>query len=136
MLVYSPQQSLYIYRISYLSLISSLYAVYRGHYDLALVPGSVFFTSINFWSNPTYDSWWRYTDMAVVTTGLTYQLCRAFTAEYGLGYYAATSIGVCSFLASCYMHHINEIWAAAYLHMMLHVFGNIGNVILYYGIAS
>ena len=111
-----------------------MYAVYRGHYDLALVPGSVFFTSINFWSNPTYDSWWRYTDMAVVTTGLAYQVYRA--VGNGLGYYAATSIGVCSFAASCYMYHINEIWAAAYLHMMLHLFGNIGNVFLYYGIAS
>ena len=71
--------------------------------------------------------------MAVVTTGLAYQVCRA--TENGFGYYAATSIGVCCFAASCYMHHINELWAAAYLHMMLHLFGNIGNVILD-GIAS
>lgn len=133
MLVYPPQQSLLIYRISYLSLISSLYAIYRGHYDLALVPGSVFITSINFWSNPTYDSWWRYPDMIVVATGLTYELYRASEAENGIVYYSATSVAVCAFAVSCFMHRINRIWAATYLHMMLHLFGNIGNIALYAG---
>ena len=136
MLIYSPEQSRVIRRILFLTLFASLYGVYRGHYDLALVPGSIFFTSIGFWNNPIYDSWWRYADIALVRIGLTYQLYRASTAENGMEYYIATSIAVCSYLISCYMHSIHRTWIAIYLHATLHVFANIGNIMLYSGASS
>jgi len=62
-------------------LISCIYAIYKNHYDLALVPGGVFLTSINYWRCPDY-SWRRYLDMIYVKLALIYQIYRAYNAEY------------------------------------------------------
>ena len=62
-----------IYRVSYFSLVSATYALYRGHYDLVLVPGGVFLTSIQYWSDPTNVTK-RYIDMTYVTSALIYQI--------------------------------------------------------------
>jgi hypothetical protein len=37
-----PSQYNIIWNVSWLSLSSSLYAVYKGHYNLAFIPGGVF----------------------------------------------------------------------------------------------
>lgn len=49
-----PNYSKYLYYVSYFSLLSSFYAFKRKHYDLIIVPSSVFITSINYWRHPTY----------------------------------------------------------------------------------
>lgn len=51
-----PNQSYFIWKVSWLSLISSIYAISQGYNDLAIVPGGVFLTSINYWRDPDY-SW-------------------------------------------------------------------------------
>ena len=42
-LYFHREQYLFIWKIAFLSLFSSTYAIYNSHYDLALVPGGVFF---------------------------------------------------------------------------------------------
>ena len=59
--ILEPDQYNLIFRASFLSLGSSVYAIHNGHYDLALCPGGVFLTSITYWVKPDY-SWRRYLD--------------------------------------------------------------------------
>ena len=56
------EQTTIIYNISFLSLGSSIYAIYNGYYYMSIYPGGVFLTSINYWRKPDY-SWRRYLDM-------------------------------------------------------------------------
>ena len=75
-----PEQYKLIYNISFLCLISSIYAVYQEYYVLSIIPGSVFITSINYWRYPDY-SWRRYLDMICVKSALLYQLYRAYNSH-------------------------------------------------------
>jgi len=127
-----PKQYSYIYKISFLSFFSSLYAIYRGYYDLALVPGSVFLTSINYWRKPDY-SWRRYFDVFIVLLVFTYQNVRAYKAEYMYTYYTLITISVFFFFFGIYLFKINEWWYSVYSHCLLHFFANLSNFILYSG---
>jgi hypothetical protein len=127
-----PKQYSYIYKISFLSFFSSLYAIYRGYYDLALVPGSVFLTSINYWRKPDY-SWRRYFDVFIVLLVFTYQNIRAYKAEYMYTYYTLITISVFFFFFGIYLFKINEWWYSVYSHCLLHFFANLSNFILYSG---
>lgn len=127
-----PKQYLLIYKISFLSFFSCLYAIYRGYYDLALVPGSVFLTSINYWRKPDY-SWRRYLDVFIVLLVFTYQNIRAYNAEYMYSYYTLITISVFFFFFGVYLFKINEWWHSVYSHCLLHLFANLSNFILYSG---
>ena len=60
--ILEPQQCKLIYKVSFLSLGTSMYAFYNKHYSLSYVTGGVFLTSINYWKHPDY-SWRRYVDI-------------------------------------------------------------------------
>lgn len=125
-------QYMCIYRISYLSLLSFAYALYRTHYHLALVPGSVFLTSIHYWKYPTY-SYRRYLDMVVVKISLFYQLYTAWNAEYGNAYYTIMTVALAFYPLGVYYYNKKDYWNSTYAHMLLHLLANIGNIVLYAG---
>ena len=121
-----------IYRVSYLSLFSALYAFYRGHYNLVVVPGSVFLSSIHYWKKPDY-SYRRYLDMTVVKSAVIYQHYIAYNAEYANMYYTILCIAMLSYPVGVYYYNKKDYWKSTYAHMMLHIMANIGNIVLYSG---
>lgn len=125
-----PQYSKYIYNLSYLSAITSSYALYKGHYDLAICPGCVFVTSINYWRNPDY-SWRRYLDMLVVTSSLTYQIVRAYPTKYATLYYTIVCYGIGFYSIGIWFYNRGSLWWSTVSHGMLHILGNLSNIILY-----
>lgn len=144
--VLDKPQSNYLYRTSYFCIISWLYALYQKQYLLSFVPGTIFITSINFWSNPIIDCKNRYIDIVCVRICLCFQLYYCSNAEYLKEYIAVTGIGIFSFIVDCYLtkkwnilnikdkkERTFKMWIAAYLHSGLHIFGNIANIILYSG---
>ena len=68
-LILPREQYLLLWKISWISLFSCAFAIYRGYYDLACVPGGVWLTSINYWKKPMY-SYRRTLDIVVVTTSI------------------------------------------------------------------
>ena len=130
--ILNKEQAQYIYRVSYLSLCSCIYAIYRHHYNLAIVPGSVFLTSIHYWKNPTY-SYRRYLDMTVVKLAVIYQHYMAYNAEYANIYYAIFCIGILSYPLGIHYYNKKYYWESTYAHMMLHIIANLGNIVLYSG---
>ena len=130
--ILDKEQYIYIYNTSYLSLLSFIYAIYRNHYNLAAVPGSVFLTSIHYWKKPDY-SYRRYLDMAVVKTALVYQHYIAYNAEYSKIYYTIFLLAMASYPIGIYYYNKKDYWKSTYAHILLHLLANIGNIILYSG---
>ena len=125
-------QCRFIYKVSFLSLFSSLYALYRGHYDMALAPGGVFLTSINYWRKPNY-SWRRYVDMVYVKMAISYQMYRAYNAENARLYYVILFLSVFCYEMGNHYYKKKMYWQSTYAHSMLHILANLSNVVLYAG---
>lgn len=127
-----PEQYNFIWRASFLSLFTSIYAFYNGYYDLALCPGGVFITSINYWRKPDY-SWRRNIDIVYVKLAISYQVIRAYNAEYSRMYYIVLFTGLCFYPLGIYLYKKDLLWPSIYAHSMIHILGNVSNVILYSG---
>lgn len=130
-LIIPADQTRFLWYVSWISLPSGLYAVYRGHYDLAAVPLGVLLTSLNYWHYPNY-SWRRNLDMSVVFFGMSWQIYRALDAEFSILYYVVLSIALLCYALSCRVI-AKSIWLSTIFHAFLHIFGNISNLILYSG---
>jgi len=128
----SPSQSNTIYNTSFLSLGSSIYAIYNGYYTISLCPAGVFLTSINYWRNPV-NSWRRKLDMVNVFLTLSYQLYIANRAEYRVPFYTTTLIAGSMYPLALYYSNKKLYWHSTYAHCALHVIANIANIILYSG---
>jgi hypothetical protein len=109
-----------------------MYALYRGHYALAPVPGGVFLTSINYWGNPG-DAWRRQLDMVYVVAAFLYQSFLAREAQYATAYYLLSSIGLASYPIGWLAYLRGDIWLSVYIHSIIHMAGNLANVALYSG---
>lgn len=123
------EQFILIYRASYLSLVSCMYALYRGHH-LAIVPGSVFLSSVFYWQEPDY-SYRRYLDMVVVHSALIYQQSIAWKYQYATPYYLVMTAAMVSYPVGVYYYTQKEYWTSTYAHLLVHILGNCANLILY-----
>ena len=129
-LVVRPDQARVIFRMAYLSFLSATYALYRGHYDLSLVPFSVGCSTMIYWIHPTY-SCRRWMDIAVVTVSLLYQLLRAATADNAIPYFIVKAGAVLCYPVGMYYHWRGNTWNGVYWHCGVHILGNLANIILY-----
>jgi hypothetical protein len=130
-ILYPPQYNL-IYNVSFLTAGSCIYALYNGHYYMSICPGTVFITSINYWSYPDY-SWRRYLDMVCVKLALSYQIYKAYRSPYMLHYYILVFMAACMYPLGIYYFRKKQYWHSTYAHCLLHIIANIANVILYSG---
>jgi hypothetical protein len=125
-----PDQYNLILKISFLSLGSSVYAVYNGNYDFAICSGGVFLTSVNYWRKPDY-SWRRNVDMTWVKFALVYQLYSAYRSEYMAHYYTLMFFAMCCYPLGIYYYRKKQYWHSTYAHCALHFISNIANLVLY-----
>ena len=127
-----PAQSKCILGVSFISILTCSYALYCGHYDLAIIPGGVFITSVNYWRLPVY-GWRRNLDIAYVCGAIIYQNIRAYNMSNAVPYYYLMGIGSLFYLLSNYLHKKKCYWGSTYTHCMLHVAANLANIVLYSG---
>ena len=111
-----PSQYNIIWNLAWLSLSSSVYATYKGHYNLAFIPGGVFLTSINYWRKPEIRSWRRNIDLGYVNTALLYQLYKVYinNAQYAKEYYFFTGIATICYPIGLYYYKKNNIGSILY----------------------
>jgi len=126
-----PSHSRYIFASAFLSIASGIYALYKGYFDLSLVPFGVFVTSVNYWRDPTL-SWRRNMDIGYVLSSILYQSIRAAWAEYGTYYYIATYMGIGCAVASWIVFRTHTGMSTAF-HVLAHILGNVGCIALYKG---
>ena len=122
-----------IYKASYLAIFSFSYACYREQYSMAIVPGGVFVTSINYWRYPIKNCWRRKLDMSYVNFCIFYNIVRAYNAQNQNQYYFVLFMGITCYLLSIYYYNQHKLWTSTYLHCLVHVFGQVSNIILYSG---
>lgn len=127
-----PDQCKFIWNTSWSSLASVTYAIYRGHYSLSMVAGSVLLTSLNYWRLPN-SSFRKYLDMSVVGVSLSYQLLRSIGAQHASLHYLLMMISLACYPVGIYFYNIGDYWASTYIHSALHVIANISNMVLYSG---
>jgi len=130
--ILDKNQYILIYKTSYLSLCSFCYALYNVQYKLSIVPCMVFLSSILYWHNPI-NSWRRYLDIVVVNICALYQFNFAFRSTYAIPYYIISCIGICFYPIGIYYFKKNNYWKSTYSHILLHIFANFANILLYSG---
>ena len=128
----TSSQCNYLWRLSWLTLGSSIYSGYRGYYDLSLSSGVVFLTSINYWRNPDY-SYRRYLDIVCVHSALALHLYRAYYASNYLPYYMINGLAMVSYPIAIYYYKKKHYWKSVISHGFVHIFANIANYFLYSG---
>ena len=116
---------------SWMTFGSGLYAVWRGAYGLAALTMAIFLTSINYWRWPDMGLR-RYVDMTVVQVGLVGHLVAA-VAVGSWGYCLLTGLGGLCFSAG-WLARETDPRASVLWHAGLHLFANIGNLVLYAGL--
>ena len=124
------EQYMVIYRVAWLSLVSCMYALHRGHYSLAIVPGSVFLNSINYWRYPDY-SWRRYLDIGNTGIMLIYQCYMGYNLRWAVPHYFIIFTAAGLYPIGVYYHSIGETWLSVYVHCILHILANAANIVLY-----
>lgn len=135
--ILEPKYASCIYRLSFISFFSFMYALYCECYDLAAVPGGVFLTSINYWREPVY-GWRRNLDMSYVACALIYQNYRAYHLLSSpsqmpalLTYYTLMGVGMMCYSLSVHLYKKKDIWSSTYVHCLVHLLANTANVLLY-----
>jgi hypothetical protein len=124
----------FIWLTSWTSLISSLYGYWKGlTYDLYMIPGSVFVTSMIYWSYPVEKSWREYLDVSVVRICAVLITYRAFYAEYVILQQVLMWFGISWFYYGLNFYRSNRIDEYTLCHMLLHIFGNLSNAALFSG---
>lgn len=124
-----PRQYNTILKISFLSIGSSVYAMYHRHYTLALCPAGVLLTSINYWRKP--EPWSRTLDMTYVLFALTYQLYKAYHAQYRIPYYMITLVSGSMYPLALYYSSQKQYWHSTYAHCGIHVLANVTNLVFW-----
>jgi len=130
--IYDNSQINFLYNSSFLTLFSFFYAIYNKNYNLCIVPGGVFLTSINYWRNPMY-GWRRNLDITYVGCALIYQAFISYSNPYFNAHLAIMSLAMTCYPISIYYYNNNKIWHSVYFHSGIHIFANIANIILYHG---
>ena len=130
----------FIWYCAWLSVPSTIYALTHKNHHLAIVPATVFTTSLLYWRNPVRDSWYCVLDMATVFLGVTYQSIYAFQTiritspnHYFAAYTLLIAASVACYTVSNYLMNRGRLWPATYTHASIHLIGNVANMVLYHG---
>ena len=128
-----PFQYNILWRTSWLAFFNCIHAIHNKHYDLAIVPGGVFLTSINYWRKPD-TSWRRYIDISYVSLSLAYQSLRAYNAQNSRLYYSLVCVGIANYCVGIYYFNKKYYWKSIYYHAALHIAIATSNSVLYSGV--
>ncbi len=112
---------------SFLALPSVIVAFSQQKYYCALVPLSVFLTSVNYWRNPRYGLR-RNIDIITVTSGYIYNIYRSYESDNQVWYFATCLASVLCYLKA--RANVDPDVSTAW-HVGIHICANIGNILLY-----
>ncbi|MCP4399932.1 MAG: hypothetical protein GY801_21825 [bacterium] len=125
-----------VYYSGMFSIISVAVSMYLGMYAFSVLSTVVLVNSINYWRDPV-KGWRRNLDMVCVFAACMYQMNVSFRLAnqwYFIGYWTTLILALSSYsIARRYGRVHRNPDLSSWWHMGIHIFGNISNVILYYG---
>ena len=128
--ILEKEQYRYLYWASHMALASFLYALYNAQYRIAIIPASVFTSSIIYWQKPDY-SWRRYLDMTVCKVGIIYQHYLAYGSEHAAIYYTIMTLAMVVYAIGLRSYGEKRYWESTWIHLIFHIIANTGNFVLY-----
>lgn len=132
--MYSDSQELKCYKdilypTSFISFFTFLFAIYLKLYFLAIVPLLVGLTSIIHWYNPK-DDIYRKCDILIVFISTIY--FSIISIKYNIKiYFLIIFFSVIFYLLSFYFINKKDYKKSAFVHSLIHIFGNIGNIFFF-----
>ena len=119
-----------LFKVSFLHLIPAIislinYPVYSIFLWLSLI------TSINHWRYPLLHSWRRYIDIIIVNCTLLFNLYLSYHSNTKNYYLLFAICGTFSFIGSWYYYIHQEFIISTFFHILVHLYGFIGNSILF-----
>jgi len=99
---------------------------------LCVIPAGVYINSVNYWRNPVCGMR-RNIDMTWGITGLMINNACAYYSTNAYPYYGITLLACLMYPLSYYFYWRKQYIIATFLHGLLHIFANIGNIYLYTG---
>ena len=137
--IQKPEYSIRLYRTCYLMLISMYSAWIHGIIDCFALSVLVFSTSILYWRFPV-DGWRRRLDIVCVNGAILYQSihkARQIDLLPAFLYYSMVIFIVFFYrTARYYGRTLHDYDMASRYHMLFHIFGNLGNLVLYQALHS
>jgi len=121
----------YICIMSSLGVISGIYAIKEGLYDLAIGPIGIFITSVNYWRRPVYGLR-RNMDIFYVICALIYHVSYSIRVQNAALYCGIMMFATLCWPLSWFLYRKKYIWASTILQSMIHIIGNIANIALVY----
>ena len=116
---------------SHTSLFSTIYCIHHGIRWHWIYPLGVYINSINYWRYPV-KGMRRNVDMAFGCSGLAVSLIYSYWNVDDLwAYYWLTFLACFIYPISCWLHVHNYFILSTIAHMMIHLFGNAGKIVLY-----
>ena len=116
---------------SHTSLFSTIYCIHHGIRWHWIYPLGVYINSINYWRYPV-KGMRRNVDMAFGCSGLAVSLIYSYWNVDDLWtYYWLTFLACFMYPISCWLHAHNYFMLSTIAHMMIHLFGNAGKIVLY-----
>ena len=128
-LIFPKPHSNYLFWTSCLSLGSGLFGLYKKQYNFIVYPFGVFITSINYWKNPT-NGWRRTLDQTAVRLSLIIQTYNATGLTNFMPYSFITFVSAIFYPLGFYYQY-KYLPMSTFCHSLIHIGGNIGNIILY-----
>ena len=119
----------FLFKVSFITLSSIIYSYSQEYYDISLNAFIVFCTSINYWRKPMRD-WRRTLDITYVRFAILYLLVRSYHSKYNIACYSIFVMIVSSYFSSRYFGKKQMYWHSVYSHSMIHLLGNIANILL------
>jgi len=71
--------------------------------------------------------------MVAVKTSVVYQHYMAYSAENAVPYYTLLTVAMLLYPIGIYYYKKGDHWTSTYMHILLHIFANVGNIYLYTG---
>lgn len=134
MMIQEKKYALRLYHSSRLTVVSVLVAYLCSVWDCFFLACLVLFTSQMYWRNPV-EGKWRKLDMVSVQGSLSYQvLYKALWLHFipRVFYYSTVLVVVLYYAMARYQGRVKKNYdLASRCHIVIHVFGTLGNIILY-----
>lgn len=122
----------YLLATSHSSLVCAIYGIMYHNSALWVIPAGVYVNSINYWRHPVKGIR-RNLDICSTVIGLVINIFEARFSTNATPYYAITFVACLMYPLSYYFYWRKQYIIATFIHSMLHIFGNIGNLYLYSG---
>ncbi len=135
-LIVPPEYGRWIVNISCILIPPSfLHAYFCNHLLLSFYCFTGFFTSVNYWRNPTY-SLRRQIDIACMVAALSSHMYSAYNTPAWLPYITLVSIAASTYPISFFVQSKGFVRESMMCHLILHLFVFLSNNTLYYHTCS